>query len=32
MSRSYTDEDMTLEKRNDKIYYTLAFTGAQYMQ
>ena len=31
MSRSYTDEDMTLEKRNDKIYYTLGLSGAQYM-
>ena len=31
MSRSYTDEDMTLEKRSDKIYYTLGLSGAQYM-
>ncbi len=31
MSRSYTDENMTLEKRNGKIYYTLGLSGAQYM-
>ncbi|MBC5995554.1 iron transporter [Romboutsia ilealis] len=31
MSRSYTDEDMTLEKRDGKIYYTLGLSGAQYM-
>ncbi|WP_122638549.1 NEAT domain-containing protein [Romboutsia sp. Marseille-P6047] len=31
MSRSYTDENMTLEKRDGKIYYTLGLSGAQYM-
>ncbi|SCH40100.1 NEAT domain-containing protein [Romboutsia sp. 1001713B170207_170306_H8] len=31
MSRSYTDDNMTLEKRDGKIYYTLGLSGAQYM-
>lgn len=31
MSRSYTDKNMTLEKKDGKIYYTVGFSGAQYM-
>lgn len=31
MARSYTDENMTLEKRDGKIYYTVGLSGAQYM-
>ena len=31
MARSYTDEDMTFEKRDGKIYYTVGLSGAQYM-
>lgn len=32
MSRSYTDKNMTLEKKDGKIYYTVGFSGAQYME
>ena len=32
MSRSYTDKSMTLEKKDGKIYYTVGFSGAQYME
>ena len=32
MSRSYTDKNMTLEKKEGKIYYTVGFSGAQYME
>lgn len=31
MSRAYTDEIMTLEKREGKTYYTVGLSGAQYM-
>ncbi len=31
MARSYTGENMTLEKRDGKIYYTVGLSGAQYM-
>lgn len=32
MARSYTDKNMTLEKKDGKIYYTVGFSGAQYME